>query len=226
MVNKKGTGLFLVYADVPAEAEEEFNRWYSEEHIVDLLAIPGILSGARYEAIRGGPKYLACYELESLQVLESGAWLKHQANPSEWSKKMNDPAVGVYFIAGIYQQIFPAEVSQAAAQRDMAPTLQIGRMNVPPEMEDEFNEWYDTIYVPNYEKVPGCISGRRYRLVTDVLARGEPKYATVYEQEHDKVSQSPEWTTARESHAQNARIRAYMTHASGSAGVYKKIFPK
>ena len=56
MPNKKGTGLLMVWVDVPQELEDEFNRWYNEEHIPELTAIPGVLNAARYEAVRSGPK--------------------------------------------------------------------------------------------------------------------------------------------------------------------------
>ena len=52
----KGTGLLMVWADVPAEKEDEFNRWYDEEHLPERMAIPGFLGGARYRAVKGGPK--------------------------------------------------------------------------------------------------------------------------------------------------------------------------
>jgi hypothetical protein len=45
----KGAGLLMVWADVPADKEEEFNRWYNEEHLQERLAVPGFLSGARYD---------------------------------------------------------------------------------------------------------------------------------------------------------------------------------
>ena len=70
MATKKGGGLLMVWADVAADKEEEFNRWYNEEHVRDLLSIPGVLSAAQYVALSGGPKYLACYELESPDVIE------------------------------------------------------------------------------------------------------------------------------------------------------------
>ena len=73
---KKGTGLLMVWADVPANKEDEFNRWYNEEHLAERMAIPGFLSGARYEAVKGGPKHLAVYELESPDVLLTDAWAK------------------------------------------------------------------------------------------------------------------------------------------------------
>ena len=220
-MNKKGAGLLMVWADVPEDWEEEFNRWYDEEHIGEFLAIPGFLDAARYVAISGGPKYLACYELDGHQVLESEAYQRHLDNPTEWSKRMSLRDIATNFIGNLYRQIFPAQVSPDVARSGMAPVLQIGRMDIPPEIEAEFNDWYDTIFVPGYEKVPGCIRGRRYE-----AARGEPKYATVYEFEHEKVSQSSEWAAARESHPRSAQMRSRMTHSQGSPGVYKKIFPK
>ena len=44
MAAKKGRGLFMVYVDVPAPLEDEFNRWYNEEHLPERLAIPGVLT--------------------------------------------------------------------------------------------------------------------------------------------------------------------------------------
>ena len=71
MATKKGTGLLMVWADVPADKEDDFNRWYNEEHLAERLSVPGFLDAARYEAVKSGPKHLACYELESPAVLES-----------------------------------------------------------------------------------------------------------------------------------------------------------
>ena len=58
MADEKGTGLMMVWMDVPADKEGEFNHRYSEEHLQELLAVPGVLNAARYEAVRSGPKHL------------------------------------------------------------------------------------------------------------------------------------------------------------------------
>ena len=140
---------------------------------------------------------------------------------TEWSKRMSPRVIGTNLVDGLYQQIFPLKVSDTVAQSDMAPVLQIGRMAIPPADEDRFNQFYNTVYAPNYEKVPGCIRFRRYSAV-----RGEPKYAVVYEFEHENVSQSPEWEAARrESGGLLGNTFPLMRHASGSPGIYKKIFP-
>ncbi len=66
MAKQKGSALLMVYVDIDPEHNGDFNAWYNEEHIPDLLKLPGFLNAARYEASLGGPRYLACYELEGV----------------------------------------------------------------------------------------------------------------------------------------------------------------
>jgi hypothetical protein len=218
---QKGTGLLMVWADIPADTEGEFNRWYNEEHLAERLAVPGFLSGARYEAVKGGPKHLAVYELESAAVLESPAYKAVQANPTPWTRRCSPEVIGTTFIRNVYTMIHPTTVTPGVAGSGMAPALQIGRMDVPPAVDAEFNDRYDTIYVPNYEKVPGVIRGRRYRAVT-----GTPAYLTLYEFEHPKVSESAAWLAQRDASPVTQKVRPHMRHAPGSPGIYVKTFPR
>ena len=75
MTRTRGTGLLMVWTDIDPEFEAEFNRWYDDEQIPRLLQVPGFLSAGRYSAVKGGPKYLAVYELEDHDVLRSSAYL-------------------------------------------------------------------------------------------------------------------------------------------------------
>jgi len=218
MANKKGTGLSMVFGDATPEIEEEYNRWYNEEHAPDRVGVKGILSVARYQALRGSPKYITMMEMETADVVEQPHFQELQQNPTEWTKKMTTRGNGVTFNRIIGEQIYPTQVTQDFVQSDMAPVLQIGRMDVPPEVEDEWNQWYSGMFVPDFEKVPGCVRGRRFRIV-----RGEPRYAVVYEFEHENVSQRPEWAAARDSRPQSVAMRGHITHAPGSPGVYRKI---
>ena len=51
--------------------EDEFNRWYEERHLDDVLSIPGFVAARRYEAadaqLTGKPAhaYLTIYEIET-----------------------------------------------------------------------------------------------------------------------------------------------------------------
>ena len=217
MANKKGTGLMMVWVDVPGEKEEEFNRWYNEEHLAELLSVPGVLNAARYEAVRSGPKHLACYKLESPSVVETDAFKNRPR--TEWGQRVSPTIIGTNLINNVYQMVYPSGITPVIAESDMAPALQIGRMDIPPEHEAKWNDWYSGVYVPNYEKVPGCIRGRRWKAV-----RGQPKYGVVYEFEHEKISETPEWLAQRDINPNNAEMRSLMQHAPGSPGIWKKTF--
>ena len=214
-MTKKGLGILLVYADVDPQIEEEYNAWYNTQHLPQLLAIPGFLDAARYVAVKGGPKHLAAYELESADVLQSPAFVNRERPP--WDLRMSPTVVGKNFTRIVGQQIFPQGVEQP--NRGMAPALQIGRMSVPENMDEEWNAWYNGEYIPGYRKVPGVIYARRYRVLD-----GESGYTTVYEFEHTEVSESKEWNHQRENSSPNSdRMRDTMTHAPGSPGVYRRI---
>src|SRR5205809_6497373 len=102
MTAKKGTGLLMVWADVPADKEAEFNRWYNEEHLAERLSIPGFLSGARYEAVKGNPKHLACYELESAAVLESEVYQRFRATPTQRTKRYGPAVSSTTYSRNVY----------------------------------------------------------------------------------------------------------------------------
>src|SRR5262245_21928130 len=126
MADKKGTGLLMVWADVPSDKEKDFNRWYNEEHLAERLAIKGFLSAARYEAVKGGPKHLAVYEVESPAVLESAAYKKVSDNPTPWTQRCSPQHIGTNFIRNIYTMIHPRSLTPAIAGAGMAPALQLG----------------------------------------------------------------------------------------------------
>ena len=217
MADRKGKGLLMVWADVPAEKEDDFNNWYNQEHIPELVGLPGVLNAARYEAIRGGPKHLACYELEDSTVVESDAFKNRPR--SDWANRASAPAIATTLLSCVYQMIYPTELTPQFAQSDMAPVLQVGRMETSAVREEEWHRWYNTVFVPNFEKVPGCLRGRRWRAV-----RGEPKFAVVYDLESEKVPESPEWQQQLAADPRNTEMRGLMNHGPGSPGLWKKTF--
>ena len=216
---KKGEGLFLVYTDlIDPKCQEEFNAWYNTEHLPELLTLPGFLDAARYVATRGAPKYLAVYELTSIEAVRSPEFSKRQL--TLWETRMSPRVTGKNLTRIVGRQIFPRTVENP--DRGMAPALQIGRMSVPDSANAGWNEWYDTEYIPGYLTVPSVIYARRYQTVD-----GERSFATVYELVNDKVSESADWSHQREhSSPRSGRMRALMTMAAGSPGVYHRIFPQ
>jgi hypothetical protein len=222
MPKTRGTGLLMVWADIDPEFEADYNRWYDEEHIDRLLAIPGFLSAGRYKALKGGPKYLALYELEAADVLRSPAFLEGvRFRPSARRAQASGGTIGRNYLLNGYRQIFPVHTNPIEQTRGPAPFLQMGRIDIPAMVEEEFNDWYNTAYIPPYAAVPGCLGARRY-----VAIDGQPKYLTLYEFANATVSESAEWARARDSNPWSNRIRAFMRHDVGSPGVYARIYPK
>ena len=220
MVKKKGTALLVVFADVDSEHDAEFNAWYNEEHIPERLSALGFLDAARYQALKGGPRYLAVYELESAAAMQSPEYLRQSQNPTDWTKRVSPTVIGRGTVRNVYTQISPTENDPDTMGRGMAPALQIGRMDVPTELEAGYNEYYDGVRTPANLEVPGCLFVRRYHAV-----EGVPKYLTMYEFEHEKVPETLAWETRRSADKMHDHIGGSYGHAPGSPGVYRRIFP-
>src|SRR4029434_10584230 len=181
---QKGRGIFLVYVDNDTEHDKEFNEWYNTEHLPELLAVPGILAAARYQAVKGGPKYLACYELDNVAVMQTP---DVPSGPRTlWGERVSPSVIGTNLTRIVGEQIYPDRIEMP--ERGMAPVLQIGRMSVPAEVEAAGNAWYNNEYIPGYRKVPGVIYARRYR-----VHEGTSGYTTVYEFESNGGPESAAW---------------------------------
>jgi len=75
-------GLLAVWNDISAADEAEFNAWYEEEHFLERLRVPGILTARRYRDVNAPLRYAAIYDTASVAVLTSPAYLDRLANPS------------------------------------------------------------------------------------------------------------------------------------------------
>src|SRR5947208_1893739 len=63
--------LYVVFTNAAEGREAEFNDWYDNVHLPDLVAIPGVTAATRYEFAPTDPsapqppgRYLAIYEIE------------------------------------------------------------------------------------------------------------------------------------------------------------------
>src|SRR5437867_11692950 len=68
-------GLYLVRMDVAHDHEATFNEVYDKEHVPNLRAVKGVRRASRYrQASATAPRYIAAYELDGLDVLDSAAF--------------------------------------------------------------------------------------------------------------------------------------------------------
>lgn len=85
----KNKGLLLVHCDPEPTLEEELNAWYDTEHLPEREAIAGFETALRFTSLGDGPRYLALYDLTSLDVLESDAYHAVSGpNFSPWTKRV------------------------------------------------------------------------------------------------------------------------------------------
>lgn len=77
---------YVVETDVLPENVDVLNDWYTQEHLPGLAAVPGTIRAARYVRVRGSPRFYACYDLVSLDVLESEPWLA--VRHTDWSSRV------------------------------------------------------------------------------------------------------------------------------------------
>ena len=102
----------LLALNGPTEGEghdEEYNKWYSEVHVKDLLATPGVVSAQRYKVVQGNVEwpYVAAYQIEAddlgdvFQALgktaatfptSSTAASRPTSSPSTWTTSKKPPA--------------------------------------------------------------------------------------------------------------------------------------
>src|SRR5829696_4105054 len=98
--------LFMVRASVDSGREDEFNRWYNEEHLPDVAKLPGCVGAARYRVIDGDGthQYLAVYAFESEAALRAVIGSDHLNEMI----KMYDEAVGSFSsrARATYEQIY------------------------------------------------------------------------------------------------------------------------
>ena len=222
MTRRKGSVISVVFADVDPEMDDEWNRWYNEEHIPDLLKMPGYLDAARYEAVRGSPRYLAIYEHENFGVFSTPERNAYRDNPPEWTRSIQERGGARLTIRNVYTRIYPETEEPEALGRPMPAAVQVGRMEVPAEIEEKYNHYYDNIRLPQNTALPGCLYARRFHCIE---GRG-PKYLTLYEFEHENVSQTIAWNEWRKTDTMNDYIGGDYDHAPGSPGVYRRIFPQ
>ena len=77
-------GLFYVYTDPGTIDEAEFHDWYDHEHGPARLTVPGLGPAYRYRALDElKPTWLALYELDRPDVIESPAYKALSAKASD-----------------------------------------------------------------------------------------------------------------------------------------------
>jgi hypothetical protein len=182
-------GTLIAAMNIGQAAEDEFHDWYDTEHLPERQRVPGFLVCQRWIGVDDRKVSVATYDLETVGVLKTPPYLAIGGeNLSPWSKRVTARVQRMMRFEG--DQILPGD--QVAP--NSAGGLLLNAMNIAPELEAEFNEWYDKEHIPALSAVPGVLSARRFRGTS-----GNRKYVALYHLATPAVVESAEWKQARQS---------------------------
>src|SRR5262249_28857856 len=173
--------------------------------------VKGFLTGQRYQAVDGNPKYAAIYELADENVMKSDGFLKVRENPTPWPRRM------VPLFGNTQRGVFRKIVSYDERPPKDAEFVLTVRRNTPPEHEEDFTAWYNEDHLPALVGVPGVYCARRYLAV-----EGDPRFLAVYEMRDGGIPKTPEWDKARK-YGRTAQIRPHLKDLQGL--VARRIYP-
>ena len=179
----KPYGLLVAGFNYATASADEFNDWYDTEHVPERERTPGFINGQRWLGADDPKISSATYDLESLDVLQSPAYGGiGGGNLSPWSKRVTAKCQRICRFEA--EQTLPGQQAGPAAARGMM----MFAMNVPAEVEAEYNAWYDDEHVPALLTVPGCLTARRFK-----MAGGTHRYVALYHLTGPEVQASKAW---------------------------------
>jgi len=182
-------GTLIAAMRIAQVAEDEFHDWYDTEHLPERQRVPGFLLCERWLGADDPRVSVATYDLEGVAVLQGAAYRAIGGeNLSPWSKRVTARVDRLMRFEG--DQILPGDQLPPPS----AGGLLLNAMNIAPELEAEFNEWYDKEHIPALAAVPGVLCARRFRGTS-----GNRKYVALYHLANPGVVDSAEWKTARQS---------------------------
>lgn len=184
-------GLLLVLSTALEGSEQEYHHWYDEEHAPARLTVPGIRTARRYRDTAADQDYLAWYDLDSVDVLDTPQYLKLPARASDRERRIL-PAIALD--RRVYQEIPTPEVSRARDWGICGEILLAVWWTPAPGTEEDFNAWYREEHVPLLMKVPGWLRIRRYAL----LAGGGPRYLALHDLSSQDAFREPAYAEARQ----------------------------
>jgi hypothetical protein len=198
-------GRFLLQQrwDVSDEQLVEFERWYDEDHLPEVAAVPGVLVGRRFCCVPGGGQerhkfaHVTQYELASLDVFEQPEY-KALLNP------LNSAPPILGNSRTWYRTLYPefGTLKGQTVSTDPNPASGVGLMHIMmstrPECEVQFNRWYNEEHIGMISARPGILHGRRFLAIQGAPSgdgEGAPAldYLANYELESDTMpGPSPE----------------------------------
>ncbi|MEE8332379.1 MAG: hypothetical protein V3R85_00920 [Alphaproteobacteria bacterium] len=159
----KGNAVLFSEMTPPDGGEDTFNQWYDGHHTPNhVKGVPGFLSAMRYKSTFG-PHYLAVYDLDSVDTLQSEEYKSRKFTPDDKTREILSSVSG--FTRYIANEAFcMARDGDVAGAQDAAVIFCVF-FAVPMERCGAFDQWYDSEHIPMLLDCPDWLMARRFDIV-------------------------------------------------------------
>ncbi len=159
----KGTAVLFSEMTPPDGGEDAFNAWYDGHHTPSHVeGVPGFLSAMRYQS-PVGPHYLAVYELDGIDTLDSEEYRSRKFTPDDVTRETLSNVTGFTRYIG-NEGYFAIDGDDIRTVLD-APVLWCQLLSVPMEERGALESWFDDEYSGLVLEAEGCLGVRRYDIV-------------------------------------------------------------
>ena len=167
------TYYFFVFSNPVAGHEDEYNKWYNEQHAPDVVAVPGFVTAQRfvkndlplYRTVDVQvPKYLVIYKIVTDDVNAVFAEVSRRLQTRE---TVISPTFDSKTSVSYVYRAFRPEIKGVGGEPDGAKPgpkqtyCQIVFTAMVDGKEDEFNTFYDNHHAPELAAIPGFVSAQR-----------------------------------------------------------------
>ena len=169
--------------------EAEYQDWYANTHIVEMVAAPRVLS-ARLHTVTDARtptkwRHCALYELEGDPQAAMQAVFESGKTANRTPSTAGDTPSRLLAIAT------PRAPRQGAAPPDPDNHVFVVLTNPTAGMEEEYNRWYDGQHIDDVLAIPGFVGVQRFK-ISAVPGMDAPYwgYIAFYEIDRDKVTEA------------------------------------
>ncbi len=187
------TYYFLVFSNPVQGHEDEYNKWYDEQHAADVVSIPGFVTAQRYVQSEVPffrvvdvqvPKYLIVYKMVTGDVEAVFAEVERRLKTGEtylspaYDRKTSQSYVYQPIGSELNGPGGDAPGARSAPIRDYA---QVVFTAMTEGKEGEFNAFYNEHHAPEVVAIPGFVRAQRMVLARPTAASIRPtKYLAMY----------------------------------------------
>jgi len=187
------TYYFFVFSNPVAGHEDEYNKWYDEQHAPDVVAVPGFVTAQRFVKNElplyrmvdlQVPKYLIVYKIVTGDVDAVFAEVTRRLKTRE---TIISPTFDSKTSVSYVYRPFRPEIKGVGGEPEGARPgpkqtyYQIVFTAMVDGKEDEFNAFYDNHHAPELAAIPGFVRAQRMILATPANSTSNPSIpATKY----------------------------------------------